>query len=293
MRTEPPTGEEMAGLLASAKGGLMTEARRTPRRPHRIERLVGSMVAAVLLIALVTGGALVAFTLAPAPFAGPAPVPTESASPPPTAPESPSPTEAESAPEESPVTTPTPAEAADRLDTVTTIVVRPEAIDFEDAAGTIVTAVSYDDGTDLIVSTLTAVLGAEPTVEEKGSGEFLGYDWSGLYVNDDLVEGPGRLRTNVIVTFSRPLVGDGVAVTTTAGFAPGDDVEQYMASIGDQTFTEYAENLVALETGAELGPPVDGGGVNAHSVVASDWLDDWPSVVIAPINLGLGQASGL
>jgi len=293
MRTEPPTGEEMAGLLASAKGGLMTEAHRTPRRPHRIERLVGSMVAAVLLIALVTGGALVAFTLAPAPFAGPAPVPTESASPPPTAPESPSPTEAESAPEETPVATPTPAEAADRLDTVTTIVVRPEAIDFEDAAGTLVTAVSYDDGTDLIVSTLTAVLGAEPTIDEKSGGEVLGYDWSGLYVDDELVEGPDRMPTNVIVTFARPVVGDGVAVTTTAGFAPGDEVGEFMASIGDDSFEEYSENLVALETGAELGPRAADGDADAHAVVASDWLDDWPSVVIAPINLGRDQPSGL
>lgn len=285
MRTEPPNGDEMARLLASAKGGLMAEARRTPRRRPRTELLVGSLVAAVLLIVLVTGGALVAFTGGPAPFAGPGPTPATSAPP----------TDATPAPDESgPTSTESATEPADRLAAVTTIVVRAEGLDFEDAAGEVVTSTSYDDDTGLIVGTLTAVLGEVPTVEEEGAEEYLAYAWPGIRVSDDLGEGPGRMPTNVAVKFTLPVVGDGVAVTTQRGVAPGDDLAAYLAD--EPIYPGYPETIgiVALETGPELGPPSSEGVPNAYAVVASDSVeeDGIASVVSAPVNLGTAQQFG-
>jgi hypothetical protein len=88
---------------------------------------------------------------------------------------SPTPTGAPSTP--SPSTpadpTPIPTPAADPLDAVETLVVRPEALQLADADGTVVTELDYLSSPAEAITTLSEVFDAEPVTEEhRGSGHF-------------------------------------------------------------------------------------------------------------------------
>lgn len=84
MRIEPPSGDMMDRLLAEMKGNVLDEAGRTPPANRaRIDRVVGALVGAVLLLGVGSAGAAFAFGLIPAtPDSDAAPVsdsaPTES-----------------------------------------------------------------------------------------------------------------------------------------------------------------------------------------------------------------------
>lgn len=66
MRTEPPNGEEMDRLLTEMKRNVLHETRRTPPANRaRIDRVVGAVVAAVLLLGAGSAGAAFAFGILP------------------------------------------------------------------------------------------------------------------------------------------------------------------------------------------------------------------------------------
>jgi hypothetical protein len=288
MRTEPPTGDELAGLLVSMKRNVLDQVaneRPAPKRPQLSDRVIGVVVAVTLLLGLGTGAAL-AFGIVPPPLA-------------PQIETNATPTTTSQPRAEFPIATaaPNPTPSADPLLSVTTIVVRPERLDLQDAAGAVVRELSYDDDTAHFVQTLTTVLGAEPAVEDALAGSDVvarTYTWPGLVVSDDLVDAAGHPDMNLTVRFDQSTLGDGVDVSTVTSFVPGGDLAAFAASVGKAYDPGgYAENLISLETGPALGPTMVDGYVNAHAVAASDWgeASTGPSVVFAPFNFGHEQGT--
>ena len=291
MRTDPPTGDELARMLVSMKRDVLDRAatakRTEPQRRTLSDRVLGVIVAVAILLGLGAAGTALAINLALPPTSTPdgaisTPTPTPSRTP----------------VQEYEVSTATPAPPQiDPLLTVTTIVVRPERLDLADSTGTVVRELSYDDDTTNFVQTLSAVLGEAPAIEEHSSENEVVhrmYTWPGLRVSDQLRTGLGYQTMNVSVGFEAATLGDGVAVTTVSGFAPGQDLASYAASVGAAYYPEGAENIIALETGPERGPSSrPERGPNAHAVAASDWGQTFtsPSVVFAPFNFGHEQGT--
>lgn len=291
MRTEPPTGDELERMLASMKGNVLDrvgdERPATPERRQLTDRVIGAVVAVALLLGLGTAGAAVAFSIIPQSTVQPEARPndTSTATPRPSA--------------AFPIATgaPTPTTPpVDPLALVTAIVVRPDRLDLQDAGGTVLRTLSYDDDTASFVEALTAVLDEAPIVEDSFSGSDLvntTYTWRGLTVSDSLRTGLGYPVMNLGVTFDLPTLGDGVGVTTVSGFAPGDDLARFAASVGAKYHEETAQNLIALESGPERGPSSVPGRINAYAVVGSDYGagSGEPSLVFAPFNFGHEQGT--
>lgn len=286
MRTEPPVGEELNELLASIKTRVLAEAAQPAASVGRTplsDRLVAFLVALAVLLGIGAAGAAIALTIG-------------SASPEPTAPAagaSPTPSSPPLQPEVTAVpATTVPAAPTPELSDTSTITVRPEALELSDDAGTLITTVSYNDPIEHIVEVLTAALGAPPVVEDH-SGLATSYGWPGLRVSDDLRTGPGHLPMNVAVSFTAPLVGDGVTVTTVVGFRPGDDLEAYAASVGERWWPD-GQNLIPLEYGPELGPSPIPGRLHAYAVAVEFWAvpDAEGAAVFAPFDFGREQGAG-
>lgn len=293
MRTDPPTGDELARMLVSMKRDVLDRAasakRTEPQRRTLSDRVLGVIVAVAILLGIGAAGTALAISLAPQPSRDPGAIST------PTPSRTPNPTPVSEYDVATATPTPPPV---DPLLTVTTIVVRPERLDLADSAGNVVRELSYDDETSQIVDALTIVLGEGPTLEEHSADGVVvsrNHSWPGLAIMDDLRSGPGNLPMNVMVRFELPLLGDGVAVRTTAGFAPGDDLAAYAASVGESYSPEgYAENLVPLEVGPELGPSYNPNHPSAYTVAAGDWgIGNGPSVVFAPFDFGRNPQPGL
>lgn len=291
MRTDPPTGDELARMLVSMKRDVLDRAasakRTEPQRRTLSDRVLGVIVAVAILLGIGAAGTALAISLAPQPSNAPAGALSTQ-----------TPTPSRTPVQEYEVSTATPAPPqTDPLLTVTTIVVRPERLDLADSAGTVVRELSYDDDTTYFIQTLSAVLGEAPAIEEHSwESEVVNrmYTWPGLWVSDQLRTGLGYQTMNVSVGFDSPTLGDGVAVTTVSGFAPGQDLASYAASVGAAYYPEGAENIIALETGPERGPSSrPERGPNAHAVAASDWGQTFtgPSVVFAPFNFGHEQGT--
>ena len=94
-----------------------------------------------------------------------------------------------SSPSPEAIVTPSPTPSVDPLTTVAEIVVRPEHLDLLDAAGVIVTTLSYDADAATLVSALSTVLAAEPAQTESAGGlesrPATSYEWEGVRVWDD------------------------------------------------------------------------------------------------------------
>jgi hypothetical protein len=203
------------------------------------------------------------------------------------------------APSSSPeaVATPTPsAEPVDPLTTVTEIVVRPEHLDLLDAAGVIVTTLSYDADAATLVSTLSTVLAAEPTQTETAGGlesrPATQYLWEGVRVwdDDDSAELGGPDEMNVSVSFASAVVGDGVTVRTINGFQPGGDAESLADELGEPWYGN-GQDMVRVETGEPVGEQQQGTEYeNAYSVAVNTWVREGESnTVLAPWNFGVGH----
>ena len=240
-------------------------------------------------------GAALSLLLALAGCVGPAPTPSltpDAATPHPTA------------------TAPT-AEPVDPLTTVTSIVLRPEAVDLVDDAGATVETLSYDLPAAEFVGALAGVLGAEPEVEE-----FLGrccevpartsYRWPGLEVWDDHVggfdeidptiwipeDGPDLQDMNLLV-IAGALDSHGILLTTRQGAHAGTDAAVLADDLG-LPYVGDGFDAIPVETGPELGPPtrpddVDSrfaGMPNAYSVVVQTW-GDAGTRLMAPHNVGV------
>lgn len=133
------------------------------------------------------------------------------AAPIPTPPRSPSSAPSDG-PHAAPRATPEP-QTVDPLAAVTSIVVRPENLDLNDADGTTIQELSYDADAAEFVAALSGVLHATPAVAEKPGGiewsPSTEYVWPGVTLRDDHERGDYQQDMNLEVEFSLPMVGLG------------------------------------------------------------------------------------
>ncbi|AWB94719.1 hypothetical protein DCE93_02805 [Agromyces badenianii] len=199
------------------------------------------------------------------------------------------------------VATPTPTPTAepapvDPLTRVAEIVVRPEHLEFRDAADTVVSTLSYDADTATFVGTLSTVFAAEPGQTESPGGmegpPATAYWWGdGVRVWDDHDEsnGWGPIDMNVSILFTAPVVGDGITVRTSTGFAPGSDVQALAAELGEPWYGSGYDQ-VRVETGEPIGEQNFDEYENAYSVAVNAWEAYGSSgAVLAPWNFGIGH----
>lgn len=197
---------------------------------------------------------------------------------------------------------PEPTPSADPLESVTTVVIRPEHLDLVDAGGTVVAELSYDDEAASIVTTLETVFGGPAEIEEFGgvcceAPRITTYHWDGFRVADDHMgyftdddervwideDRPDDHDMNVRVSAEAAMVGD-VAVTADSGFAIGDDIDALDGRVDHPGGPDWVQ--VPLETGPELGPQVIEGMPYAYSVIVQVAGPDAEPQLVAPVNLG-------
>lgn len=199
-----------------------------------------------------------------------------------------------------PIAEPDPAPA----DTVVThITVRPEHLDFENASGDVVATLSYDADAEAFINTLSQVLGGDPAVEERPGGHEWSpstrYTWPGLAVADDHEREGYSWDMNLSVTFTHPIIANGISVSTVQRFRPGDDLRAFAEELGED-WHETGYNGFPAETGPEIGERMyfewDGTYskyANANAVSVSHWANNpdssVTSVVQAPWNFGIGH----
>ncbi|NYJ20284.1 hypothetical protein [Glaciibacter psychrotolerans] len=210
------------------------------------------------------------------------------AAPIPTPPRSPSSAPSDG-PHAAPRATPEP-QTVDPLAAVTSIVVRPENLDLNDADGTTIQELSYDADAAEFVAALSGVLHATPAVAEKPGGiewsPSTEYVWPGVTLRDDHERGDYQQDMNLEVEFSLPMVGLGVSVATIQGFQPGADLE-WLARWMDEPFSAENFNVVQAEHGPEIGPRTHDTYANANSVAVRDFTGS--TVIYAPWNFGIGH----
>ncbi|WP_395243586.1 hypothetical protein ACGGZK_15855 [Agromyces sp. MMS24-K17] len=187
---------------------------------------------------------------------------------------------------------------------VVAVVLRPERLDLVDAARAELEQLSYDLDAAVLVAELTTVFGTAPAIEESPADccevpRTTIYRWPGFEVWDDHMgrfddadptvwideDVPDDRDMNVVIIVTAPAVG-AIPVTTSAGFAIGDDPSGLAGAISDFEGLPFAG--IPMETGAELGPPEIEGSSNAYSVVlqAYEGAAGFPRL-IAPLNVGV------
>jgi hypothetical protein len=199
--------------------------------------------------------------------------------------------------------TPAPIAAAEPVDTVVAhITVRPEHLDLVNGAGIVVAELSYDAEADAFVDTISTVLGGPPSVQERPGGHewhpTTRYTWPGIEVTDDHEPAGYQADMNVAVQFTHPIVGNGISVSTTQGFRPGDDLRALADQLGEEWHGAGYESF-PVETGPDLGERMYDSWTdtywkyaNANAVSVSLWSGGDPavtSVVSAPWNYGIGH----
>jgi hypothetical protein len=194
-----------------------------------------------------------------------------------------------------PATPPPSDEAAHPLTAVTTLVIRPDALELTGPSGDLLAEFSYDDPAAPVVEALTAVLGGPPTeVPFEGSLEThpgVEYRWNGFSVVDDErpanpADGQGH-EFSVVAT--APVLHGDVSVSTAPGFVVGQDLGSVLET--DGTVIGAFPYEVAVEFGASRGPDDPAfGAPNAYAVVlyADESLGSVLRVV-APINIGMAR----
>jgi hypothetical protein len=193
----------------------------------------------------------------------------------------------------------------DPLETVSTIVVRPEQVELHDDSGAIVQTLSYDLTLEEFAAALAVVFDVEPTLEEyegrccesppATSSQWEGFtvtdDHTGSFANHDQTlwipeDVPDYRGMNLSVRATRPMVGD-IQITTMAGFEVGDDVPALANSVGWPYDPAADSHAIPIEHGTELGPPQIEDLPNAYSVVVVGPMPDGTFFLTAPMNVGV------
>jgi hypothetical protein len=193
---------------------------------------------------------------------------------------------------------PEPTVELDPLEAVGVIVVRSEALELVDAAGSIIRRLSYDAPAEEFVGTLATVFGAEPaTADWEGGMETpprRDYEWEGFTVTDDLVGRDDPIDMNVSIMAAQAVVGDGVEIRTVDGFRPGDDMAAFAAATGADFAPGSATGLPA-EFGPDLAVQSDWSSYpNANAVMVFNYEQREPGSgdpgwISAPWNFGIGH----
>lgn len=190
----------------------------------------------------------------------------------------------------------TPAPDVDPLTTARTIVVRPEALEFQAESGSQVASLRYDGPLETMLGALSVVLGEDPVTGsyegglENPPGET--YSWAGLTLTDLLPpEGKFLGQSDYYLHFTANQVGDDIAVTTTSGHTAGDDMDAVADELGltvDRDFESAGRLAFLIEVGPELATPAgdntaypNAWAVSVSSASASGVIDH----ITAPVNL--------
>lgn len=183
------------------------------------------------------------------------------------------------------------------------LTVRPEQLDLENASGDVVATLSYDADAEVFVDTLSQVLGGDPAVEERPGGHewfpSTRYTWPGLAVADDHEREDYVSDMNVSVTFTHPVIANGISVSTVQGFRPGDSLQAFAEELGED-WHETGYNSFPAETGPEIGERMYSEWddtywkyANALAVSVHEWNNSpdpsVTSVILAPWNFGIGH----
>lgn len=213
---------------------------------------------------------------------------TSAPSPKPTGKPDPTPTAA-------PTITTAPDPAAETRAAITSIVVRPEMLQFLDTAGTERLTLSYDADAQLYVDLFTDLLGAAPAIEDTPGGNesqpTTTYSWDGFELRDDHENGGFESDMNVSVMFSAPALGPrSISVATIQGFKPGDDL-RWLATYMDEPFVEDGGfNQIQAEHGPPIGEQQPGSPYsNSNSVSGQNLYRQDGTVIFAPWNFGIGH----
>lgn len=187
--------------------------------------------------------------------------------------------------------TPTATDTPSPFAAVTSIVVRPEALELMDSSGTLVAALSYDAEVGSFVDALSALAGAEPSVTEYTAGSEVParteYSWGDFVVSDDHEVGDRRQDMNLSVTFLQPTIGGHVSVATIQGWQPGGDLGE-LARQMDEPYTGSGFDQIQAEHGDPIGPQTDGFTYsNSNSVTGINYHGT--TAIFAPFNFGIGH----
>ncbi|WP_166804945.1 hypothetical protein [Cryobacterium sp. Sr8] len=146
---------------------------------------------------------------------------------------------------------------------MTTIVVRPEALELMDESGSLVASLTYEDPLAAMLSALSVVVGEEPATAsyegglERPAGQT--YSWAGLTLTDYLPpEGKFLGESDYSLDFTAGQVGDGVAITTESGSTVGDDMDAVADELGlsvNRDFASAGHLFFLIEVGPELTTP--------------------------------------
>lgn len=161
---------------------------------------------------------------------------------------SPSPTQPTPSASEPPIAaSPTPTADADPLTTVTSLVVRPEALQLVAADGAVVTELDYLGDATAAIEAVTTVFGSAPADEEfRGTSHFppsTAHRWEGFtiwevrYV-DNWVDVPGRGETLGMPAFRVQFTGPeafGIVLSDVGGRRVGGSWDELMGEPGIQT----------------------------------------------------------
>lgn len=139
-----------------------------------------------------------------------------------------------------PTATAAPTSAADPLDSVTTVVARPESLELHDASGT-VASLDYRSDVAAAIATMTTVFGTAPADEEYpavgADAPGTAHRWGGFelleprYVDQPVDAAPTPFSPTFRVAFTAATSGD-VELTTVEGHGVGDVWADFAASSG-------------------------------------------------------------
>lgn len=191
-------------------------------------------------------------------------------------------------------TSPTPEASADPIAEAMALVVRPEALEFVDADGGVLLAVSYEAPAAEMVDSLTAVIGSAPETREHDGGlespPGVYYEWPGLTVSDpEPVDGLFPGLSNLMLSVSAPSAGGIESITTEQGYAVGAETAPILLE-NDWTVPEYGAFNFPAEFGPELGAASGDNPAYPNAWAVSINAESQATVImhiVAPVNFGV------
>ena len=176
----------------------------------------------------------------------------------------------------------------DALTAVSTIVVRPEALELRDGSGAEVESLGFDDPLADVVASLSVAVGTDPVTKPYEGGletpAGVSYEWAGFRLLDfQPVDGKFPNQSDFAVFVTAGASGE-VGLVTSAGYKVGDPI----ADIAAEVDAEAGRTYFAVEYGEELTTPagenIEYPNAWAVTVGAAAWAGSIERIM-APVNL--------